>query len=137
MTSTSSTRDVAQSFFDNFASGDISAVTSLFAPQINFAVHGSPRTPWSGSRTQRTELDGFFTAFAALGPATDYTVEHLLVEGPHAVALGHNAFPVTSTGKTFTNHFALHLTITNGQITGYQMYEDSYAIDQAFTPDHL
>lgn len=52
----------------------------------------------------------------------------------HAVALGHNEFPVLATGKSFSNDFALHFTVQDGQITGYQMYEDTYAVDQAFTP---
>jgi ketosteroid isomerase-like protein len=134
MTTTArTTREVAEAFFAHFGAGNLEAVKELFAPKITFAVHGSPRTPWAGTRSSRDELDDFFASFAALGPAEDYAVEHILVDGPHAIALGRNAFPVPATGKSFRNSFALHMTVTDGQITGYRMYEDSYAIDQAFT----
>ncbi|MGO4455367.1 nuclear transport factor 2 family protein [Arthrobacter sp. RAF14] len=133
MSTTMNTRAVVDAFFAGFGSGDLDAVKALFAPEFTLTVHGSPRTPWAGTRRTRDELDGFFAAFGTLGPATEYEIEHLVVDGPHAVALGRNAFPVTETGKTFTNTFALHFTVAEGMITGYRMHEDSYAIDQAFT----
>ncbi|MEZ2372448.1 nuclear transport factor 2 family protein [Arthrobacter sp. RCC_34] len=133
MNTTTTTRDVVDAFFAGFAAGDLDAVKALFAQEFTLTVHGSPRTPWAGTRHRREELDGFFAAFGALGPATEYAIEHLVVDGEHAVAIGRNAFPVTATGKTFTNAFALHFTVTDGLITGYRMHEDSYAIDQAFT----
>jgi ketosteroid isomerase-like protein len=41
---------------------------------------------------------------------------------------------VRATGRTFTNDFALHITVTDGLITAYHMYEDSHAISAAFPP---
>ncbi len=129
-----STKDTVAAFFDAFGAADIPAVTALFAQDINFTVHGSPNTPWVGHRSHRDELAAFFAAFNVLGEPSEYAVEHIVVDAEHAVALGHNAFPVIDTGKSFTNHFALQFTVTDGLITGYQMYEDTYAIHQAFTP---
>jgi ketosteroid isomerase-like protein len=45
---------------------------------------------------------------------------------------GHCVFGVLSTGKKFTNAFALHFTVTDGKIVRYHMYEDSHAISAAF-----
>ena len=59
-----------------------------------------------------------------------------MVDGEHTVALGRNAFPVIATGKSFINSFALHFTVRDGLIVGYQMYEDTFAVDQAFSPNN-
>jgi ketosteroid isomerase-like protein len=48
------------------------------------------------------------------------------------VVIGHNRFGALATGKTFTNHFAPHITSAEGKITGYRMYEDRHAISEAF-----
>lgn len=134
--STRTTQQTVEAFFAAFGAGDLETVKSLFAPDFDFNVHGSPAVPWAGSRHTRDELDGFFAGFAALGPAQEYTIHHAVINGEHGVALGRNAFPVLATGKTFTNSFALHFTVHDGLIVGYQMYEDTYAVDQAFTPDN-
>lgn len=131
---TRTTQQTVEAFFTAFGTGNLDEVKNLFAPTFDLTVHGSNAVPWAGTRHTRDELDDFFAAFAALGPATEYAIDHTIIDGDHAVALGHNAFPVLVTGKTFANSFALHVTVHDGLITGYQMYEDTYAIDQAFTP---
>lgn len=134
--SSRTTRETVDAFFAAFGAGDLHAVKSLFAPSFSFTVHGSPAVPWTGIRHHPDDLDEFFAAFAALGQAEEYTILHILTEDENAVALGRNRFPVLVTGKTFTNDFALHFTVQNGLITGYQMYENSYAVHHAFVMDN-
>ncbi|MEV5766534.1 nuclear transport factor 2 family protein [Micromonospora sp. NPDC052213] len=128
-----STAAVVESFFARFGAGDVPGLVDLFADTFDFAVSGTPNIPWSGQRSTPAELPDFFGSFGrVLGPAQEYNVTATVVDGENAVVLGHNKFEVLATGKTFTNHFALHIGVKNGKITTYHMYEDTYAIDAAF-----
>ncbi|MFD3696931.1 nuclear transport factor 2 family protein [Streptomyces sp. NPDC058646] len=131
---TASTRAVVETFFARFGSGDMPAVLGLFAEDVTFHVGGAEHVPWSGSRTSKDEIAAFFATFPeVLTPPQEYALHTTVVEGAEAVVIGHNRFGVLATGKTFTNHFALHFTVVDGQITNYRMYEDSHAIGAAFT----
>ncbi|MDX3488363.1 nuclear transport factor 2 family protein [Streptomyces sp. ID05-18] len=127
------TRDVVDAFFARFGEGDMPALLDLFADGVTFHVGGAPNVPWAGSRTSKDDIAAFFASFGQhLTPAKDYVIATTIVDGDHAVVIGHNRFGVLATGKTFTNHFALHITAADGKITGYRMYEDSHAISEAF-----
>ncbi|MGW8768549.1 nuclear transport factor 2 family protein [Streptomyces sp. NPDC055815] len=133
-TAPASTRDVVDAFFARFGEGDMPALLDLFADGVDFHVAGAPNIPWAGSRTSMDAIAAFFASFGQhLTPAEEYVVATTVVDGAHAVVIGHNRFGVLTTGKTFTNHFALHLTVADGKITGYRMFEDSHAISEAFT----
>jgi len=134
MSSPDSTATVVDSFFTRFGAGDIPGLLDLFADRIDFSVNGAPNIPWAGQRSERAELTEFFQSFGAvLTPPEEFTINTRVVEGDNAVVLGRNRFEVLATGKKFTNDFALHFTVEGGKITGYHMYEDSYAISSAFT----
>ncbi|MEU0985332.1 nuclear transport factor 2 family protein [Streptomyces sp. NPDC005953] len=133
-TAPTSTRDVVDAFFARFGEGDVPALLDLFDDGVDFEVAGSSNVPWAGSRTSKDEIAAFFASFGQhLTPAEEYVVATTVVDGDHAVIIGHNRFGVLATGKSFTNHFALHITAADGKITGYRMHEDSHAISEAFT----
>ncbi len=48
------------------------------------------------------------------------------------VVLGHFRHRVRRTGRTFACRFALHFEVSGGLIRRYHMFEDSYAIAEAF-----
>lgn len=135
MNATTSTATVLDSFFTRFGAGDIPGLLDLFADTIDFGVNGAPNIPWAGDRSDRAELTEFFNSFGqVLSPPEEFTISTQVIDGDNAVVLGRNRFEVLATGKKFVNDFALHFTVEDGKITGYHMYEDSYAISTAFTP---
>ncbi|KOV57868.1 nuclear transport factor 2 family protein [Streptomyces sp. MMG1121] len=122
------------SFFERFASGDLPGLLELFAEQVDFRVAGSPDVPWTGTRSTRKEISEFFETFPKVLTAPQaFTLHARLVDGPHAVLTAESVFGVLATRKTFTNAYALHFSVVDGKITRYHMYEDSYAIAEAFT----
>ncbi|MFJ3786700.1 nuclear transport factor 2 family protein [Streptomyces sp. NPDC090093] len=133
MTRTPETLRTVDAFFERFGAGDLPGLLELFADTVDFDVPGSPDVPWTGARSGRGEIAGFFTVLgAALTPPEEFTVTATVVDGVHAVVTGRSRFGVVATGKTFTNPFALHFTVVDGKITGYHMHEDSHAIAAAF-----
>ncbi|GAA0820966.1 nuclear transport factor 2 family protein [Streptosporangium amethystogenes subsp. fukuiense] len=128
------TREIVDAFFTRFGSGDLPGLLDLFADRVDFSVPGAPNVPWTGTRSTRDEIAEFFTLLGTeLTPADEFTVNATVLDGDHAVVTGRSRFGVLSTGKAFTNDFALHFTVTDARISGYHMHEDSHAISVAFT----
>jgi ketosteroid isomerase-like protein len=48
------------------------------------------------------------------------------------VVLGEVAHTAKPTGRSYVAAFALHLTVADGWITRYHIYEDSLAVAEAF-----
>jgi uncharacterized protein len=132
MTATlSSTQDIIEAFFTRFGAGDAEAVLDLFADEVDFNVAGAYFVPWTGPRTDKAGVAEFLAAAAAVEPQ-EFAVERILADGGTGVALGRFTHRVLATGKTFSSRFALHVTVEGGLITRYHMFEDSYAIAEAF-----
>ncbi|MDO0937353.1 nuclear transport factor 2 family protein [Streptomyces sp. DG2A-72] len=128
------TRAVVDAFFERYASGDLPGLLELFADRVDFRVAGSEHVPWTGTRSTRREVAEFFEIFPkVLTAPQSFTLHALMVDGQHAVVTAESVFGVLATGKTFANAYALHFSVVDGQITRYHMYEDSYAIAEAFT----
>jgi uncharacterized protein len=47
--------------------------------------------------------------------------------------IGHVSQRLKSNGRAFTIPFALHLTVSDGRITRYHVYEDSLTVAEAVT----
>ncbi|TDU04085.1 hypothetical protein EDD99_2539 [Streptomyces sp. 846.5] len=127
------TNDTIDAFFENFGAGNLPALLDLFADTVDFNVAGAPNIPWAGRRSGRAEIAEFFGLFGeVLTPAESFAVNGRLVDGADGVVFATCVFGVLATGKKFTNSYALHVTVTDGRIVRYHMYEDSYAIAEAF-----
>lgn len=130
----STTRETVDAFFTRFGAGDLPALLDLFAEQVDFNVAGAPNVPWAGRRSNKQEIAEFFGLFGKyLTSAEEFALSTTVIDGEHAIATGRCVFGVLSTGKKFTNEFALHFTVTAGKIVRYHMYENSHAISAAFT----
>lgn len=61
------------------------------------------------------------------------SVTRILVDGAHAVVLGEIVQTVRDGGVAYTSPFALHLTVEDGLVTRYHIYEDSLTVAQALS----
>jgi len=128
--------DTLNEFFTRFGAGDGEALLDLFADEVDWNVPGSPAVPWTGARRTKAEIAEFFGIAAAEVERTEsFTVDHVLADGEHAVALGAFTHVIRATGKPFHSDFALHITVADGLIRRYHMFEDGYAAAGAFTPE--
>lgn len=131
-----STDEIVDAFFAAFGAGDQAAILALFAETVDFRVEGAPEVPWTGVRSRREELAGFFGSFGeVLGAPESFEVTGRVTQDADAVVFAECAFPVLATGKTFVNPYALRFSVQDGRIVRYHMYEDSYAVHRAFVRD--
>jgi ketosteroid isomerase-like protein len=137
-----STRAVVEELLRRMGEGDPERIAAMYAEhtdwQVNWpeAEHGRAATPWIRHRSSRADVAAHFREIAEhhVPEKADTQVERVLVDGDDAVVLGEIRLTSRSTGRAYRARFALHLTVEDGLVTRYHVYEDSLAVAQAFTP---
>lgn len=127
------TESVVDAFFAYFGAGEGDALLALFADEVDFRVNGAATVPWAGTRSSRSEIGEFFALFPEVLTAPEaFELTGRIVQDADAAVFARCVFGVQATGKKFENAYALHFTVADGKIVRYLMYEDSYAIAEAF-----
>jgi uncharacterized protein len=133
------TRKTVDELLRRVAAGAPEGIAQLFADEVDWKL-GWPdgdytqTVPWIRQRSTRA---GMADHFRLLGEhhvpgQSDARVHAVLVDGTDAVVLGEVAHTAKPTGRSYVAAFALHLTVVDGLITRYHIYEDSLAVAQAF-----
>ncbi|QRK08844.1 nuclear transport factor 2 family protein [Archangium violaceum] len=130
------TRTIASTYFERLRAGaEPDALASLFSEDVDWDIPGDTRrVPWIGKRKGRAGVAGFFRELREQVESLRFEVRSLVVEGNEAVAPGHLESRVKSTGRIIDSEFALHLTVRNGLIVRYRLFEDSHAVARATGP---
>ncbi|MDR8414924.1 nuclear transport factor 2 family protein [Nonomuraea sp. 3-1Str] len=135
------TRKIVEELLGRMAKGDHDGAAELFAEEIDWQLdwpeEGHPAVPWIRRRTGRGDVAGHFRMLEAyhVPELNGTSVTRILVDGADAVVLGHIRQTVRANGQAYTSAFALHLTVEDGLITRYHIYEDSLTVARALTAD--
>ncbi|MER7787785.1 nuclear transport factor 2 family protein [Streptomyces sp. NPDC097640] len=134
---TERTRATVQEFLARVAAGDLERLGALFAERVDWLIAENPDVPWIRPRSTRADAVAHFRELAeGVAPALDgNTVDAVVVEGTEAMVTGVLAGTVRATGKRYRSPFAMRVTVEDGLITRYRVYEDSLMFAAACTPD--
>ncbi|WP_084216691.1 nuclear transport factor 2 family protein [Pseudonocardia spinosispora] len=133
-----STRAVASAFLARLGAGDAEGAAELFADKVDWLVNWPareyPATPWIRDRSTKADMAELFRELVAHhGPdGRAPVVPTVLVDGVDAVLLTEIRQTARATGRGYTAHCALRITVEDGLITRYHVYEDSLSIAEAF-----
>lgn len=127
------TRDTVEELLSRMASGDAGTTAELFAEEVDFLCAGSEDVPWIRPRRTREDMADFFATMneSFVPEERSATVSRILVDGEDAVVMGYVSQRLKSNGRAFTIPFALRLTVSDGLITRYHVYEDSLTVAEA------
>ncbi|MFD3873865.1 nuclear transport factor 2 family protein [Streptomyces sp. NPDC058623] len=81
----------------------------------------------------RAEFADFLALMGKELDGRSFTANHVLCDGAEAVLVARITSVAGATGRPFETAFAPHLTVADGQITRYRLYDDTYAAALAFT----
>jgi hypothetical protein len=110
-------------------------VAKLFSPDADWEIPGDiGALPWIGRKKGREAVADFVRDSRGLIERLRFEVQGMFADDHRAIILGELASRLNSTGKTIETAFALVLTISGGQITRFQMLEDSFATSEAARP---
>ncbi len=131
--STESTRATIDAYLAKTRARDLDGAVALFSEDVDWdaPAPASGAAPWSGRRSSRAEVAEFFRLLHAYLERRDFTVTHAVVEGDHGVIIGRLTDTVKATGATLATPFAAHVTVRDGQIVGYSLFEDTHALAKA------
>lgn len=133
------TRAVVTEFLHRLGEGDPARIAELFADtvdwQLDWPEAGHPAVPWIRPRSTRADVAEHFRElndFHVPAERGDLAPK-ILVDGQDAVVLGDIHQTVKATGRSYHARCALHLTVGEGVITRYHVYEDSLTVAQALS----
>ncbi|MEU6713890.1 nuclear transport factor 2 family protein [Nonomuraea sp. NPDC046802] len=134
---TNDTRAIVEELLGRLAKGEHDRTAELFAEPVDWRLDwpeaGHPAVPWIRPRSSRADVADHFRSLDAhhVPELNGTSVERILVDGADAVVLGTIAQTVKENGVAYTSPFALHLTVENGLVTRYHIYEDSLTVARA------
>ncbi|MBB5079499.1 nuclear transport factor 2 family protein [Nonomuraea endophytica] len=133
------TRAVVEELLRRIAEGDHERTAELFAEQLDWRLDwpadGHPAVPWIRPRSSRADVADHFRSLSAhhVPELNGTSVARILVDGADAVVLGEIVQTVRANGAAYTSPFALHLTVEEGLIIRYHIYEDSLTVARALS----
>jgi uncharacterized protein len=133
------TRATAEEFVRRLGSRDPEGLAELFAEKVDFQLDwpadGHPAVPWIRPRSTRADMADLFRELrdTHVPQEGEGRAPTLLVDGADAVVLGEIRQTVRATGVSYTAGYALRLTVDDGLITAYHVYEDSLSVADALT----
>ena len=130
----SDVQSVVATFLERLADADADGLAELFAETVDWMVPGDPALPWTGRRTRRADIAPYFrTLWSHLeAGASRVELERIVVDGNDAVVLLSFSHVAEATGRRFTTAAAIRLTVDTDRITRLHLYEDTWAVSQAW-----
>ncbi|MDQ0581262.1 nuclear transport factor 2 family protein [Streptomyces rishiriensis] len=131
MTAESPTQTV-QRLFPLLAEGKSAEAAALFADSVWFSIPHPPGIPWVPEVDSADGMRTFFELLQSHVRAKEFALRQIVAEGDDVVLIGRMVSEVKKTGRDIDTAFALHATVQDGRITRYHLYEDTYAVAQAY-----
>ncbi|MEU9521657.1 nuclear transport factor 2 family protein [Streptomyces sp. NPDC048224] len=134
MTAESPTQ-TAQRLFPLLAEGRSGEAAALFADSVSFSIPHPPGIPWVPEVHSPAGMRTFFELLQTHVRTKEFELRQIIAEGDDVVLLGRMVSEVKKTGRDIDTAFALHITVRDGRITRYHLYEDSHAVARAYFGD--
>src|SRR2546425_13349241 len=124
---------LAQEFLGRMGSGaDPAEIARLFSKNMEWEIAGDTGVlPWISKKSGRAAITDFVNDSRAMIERISFEVHDILTSDDRSVILGSLASKLKRTGKIIKTDFAIVLTVVNGEIVRFQMFEDSFAVSQA------
>jgi len=123
---------IAQSIYSAFARGDIDSVVAACDPAIVWISNSDPAIlPFGGGRRGAEGVRSFFRELSANIEIDSYQPRQFF-GGPDFVAvLGRSISRSKATGEPFEDDWLHLLSIGNGKVTAFRIFNDTHALVQA------
>jgi uncharacterized protein len=128
------TQEIVLTYLKALAARDLNAIMPLFSEKVDWDVPGNETlAPWLGKRETAEEVKEFYHLLWKNTEAIDANIDHLFIDGSHAVVTGTFSSKMLQTGAVYTSLFFIHLTVENDLIVRYRLLEDSYGVVKALS----
>lgn len=123
---------VAQQGYDNFKTGNISALVEQMTEDVVWQLPEVAGVPLAGIRTGRAGVAEFFSTLARDQEVIEFEPREFVAQNDKAISLGHYKWRVKETGREFESDFVHIFTVRDGKIAGFREHFDTAAIAAAY-----
>lgn len=128
-------RIIVERYFAALTAKDVQAAMACVHPDAIWRVDGDPVVGTVGIVKGWEAVRAWQLRFPDSFCPLDFSVERLIADDAHVIALGHFRHRVVSTDAIVDSDYAIRFTVRDGLIARYQIFEDSLLIAQAFASD--
>ena len=124
--------EIIKDAYAAFGRGDIDAVLSLQASNVEIEYDGRGHIPWAGSFRG---LDGATKFFAAIGTSSEvesFEPRVFIGQDDRVVVLGFEKIRSKRTGRSYESQWPHSFTLVGGKIVKFREYADTAAVAAAF-----
>ena len=123
---------IAEDFLARMGRGEApEKVAELFSEDLEWEIAGDiGALPWLGKKHGRQAIIDFVCDADHLIERIKFEVHDILANDSKAIILGELASRLRSNGMRADTAYAIVLTVSDGKIAHYRMFEDSFAISQ-------
>ncbi|MEU4466824.1 nuclear transport factor 2 family protein [Streptomyces sp. NPDC024017] len=127
-----------EAYFEAFGTRDMERILSHFAPDATWTIPGDPAlTPWAGHRTGPKEIQQSLTAFFASVEPLAFELQTMAEADGRVLVPGRYASRFHPSGQVLESEMILRLTIVDGLISDYRVFEDSLGITRTYLGEPL
>ena len=123
---------IPQQAYEAFQRGDVPAILSQLAEDVEWSLPTIENVPFSGTRRGRDQVAEFFSALAQQQDAIRFEPKEFIAGDDKVVVLGSYEWKVRVTGRTWRSEFAHVFTVRDGKIVRFQEFTDSAAAAAAY-----
>lgn len=125
-------RKVVNAVFEAFGSGNVPAMLSVIADDVNWTLTGPTSVSYYGERTGHEGVVEFLTQLGTNIEFEKFAPDEFIASGDKVVVTGSERGRVRGTGKMFDNSWVMIYTVRDGKVTNFRCYEDTAAVAEAF-----
>jgi ketosteroid isomerase-like protein len=111
-----------------FGRGDMAAVMAGLTDDVEWVLPGPKEIPVAGTHRGRQGVAQFFLKLNETLEFEQLEPREFIAQGDKVVVLGHSRDRMKSTGRTIENEWAAVVTLRDGKVARYQVYEDTAAV---------
>lgn len=123
--------DVVRRYFDAFGEGNVEGALTCVHPEAIWHIDGDRLLVTAGIVQGRAAVRAWLARFPSGFRPLTFSVERLIDAAPDVIAVGRFRHVVQATGAIVDSDYALRLTLRDGLIARYQIFEDSLLLSQA------
>ena len=115
-----------------FGTGDIEALLSLFADDIEWTTPPIKNAPFGGTLRGREQVAEFFGALTAAEDIQEFAQEDYIAQDDKVVVTGRSKAVIKATGRTLRLEYVHIFTVSGGKVQGFVEYFDTAAAADAY-----
>ncbi|KGD69582.1 hypothetical protein B0A61_08745 [Flavobacterium aquatile LMG 4008 = ATCC 11947] len=128
------TKRVVETFLEQLGNKDPEKIASCFAENIDWYIFESPKFPWTGRRTKRSDVAVVFkTLFSYFVENKDkFLLDSFIIDGNEAAIFAQLGRRFKNSDKDFLMYIAIHFKVENGKISKFYLYEQTPILEKAY-----